>query len=75
MLPPYDSLKQLTGDFNAFFIGKTQGLRMELMDPSSDHHNEKRRILHCERRVTDFIVLFMFTSVGECKVNEPTTVR
>ena len=28
-----------------------------------------------ERRVPDFIVLFMFTSVGECKVNEPTTVR
>ena len=48
VLPPYDSLKQLTGDFNAFFIGKTQGLRMELMDPSSDHHNEKQRILHCD---------------------------
>ena len=28
-----------------------------------------------ERRVLDFIVLFMFTSVVECKVNEPTTVR
>ena len=29
-----------------------------------------------ERRVPDFIVLSMFTSVGEiCKVNEPTTVR
>ena len=28
-----------------------------------------------ERRVPDFIVLFMFTGVGECKVNEPTTVR
>ena len=28
-----------------------------------------------ERRVPDFIVLSMFTSVGECKVNEPKTVR
>ena len=28
-----------------------------------------------ERRVQDFIVLFMFISVGKCKVNEPTTVR
>ena len=48
MLPPYDSLEQLAGDFNAFFIGKIQGLRMELMNPSSDHHDEKQRILHCE---------------------------
>ena len=48
VLPPYDSLEQLTGDFNAFFIGKIQGLRMELMNPSSDHHDEKQRILHCE---------------------------
>ena len=28
-----------------------------------------------ERRVQDFIVFFMFISVGKCKVNEPTTVR
>ena len=28
-----------------------------------------------ERRVPDLIVLFMFTNVGECKVNEPTIVR
>ena len=28
-----------------------------------------------EKRVPDFIVLFMFISVGKCKVNEPTTVR
>ena len=28
-----------------------------------------------ERRVPDLIVLFMFTSVGECKVNESTTIR
>ena len=48
MLPPYDSLEQLTGDFNAFFMCKIQGLRMELMNPSSDHHDEKQRILHCE---------------------------
>ena len=48
VLPPYDSLEQLTGDFNAFFIGKIQGLRMELMNPSSKHHDEEQRILHCE---------------------------
>ena len=29
----------------------------------------------CERRVQDFIALFAFTSVGECKVKEPTTAR
>ena len=40
VLPPYDSLEKLTGDIN--------GLRMELMNPSSDHHDEKQRILHCE---------------------------
>ena len=33
------------------------------------------RLATSERRVPDFIVLFMFTSVGECKVNEATTVR
>ena len=33
------------------------------------------RLATSERRVPDFIVLSMFTSVGECKVNEPTTVR
>ena len=33
------------------------------------------RLATSERRVPDLIVLFMFTSVGECKVNEPTTVR
>ena len=33
------------------------------------------RLATSERRVPDFIVLFMFTSVGKCKVNEPTTVR
>ena len=33
------------------------------------------RLATSERRVPDFIVEFMFTSVGECKVNEPTTVR
>ena len=36
------------------------------------------RLATSERRVpdfTDFIVLFMFTSVGECKVKEPTTAR
>ena len=38
----------ITGDFNAFFIGKIQGLRMELMNPSSDYRDEKQRILHCE---------------------------
>ena len=48
VLPPYDSLEQLTGDFNAFFIGKIQGLRMELTNPSSDHDDEKQRILYCE---------------------------
>ena len=26
----------------------------------------------CERRVLDFIALFAFTSVGECKVKEPS---
>ena len=31
--------------------------------------------LATSERVPDFIVLSMFTSVGECKVNEPTTVR
>ena len=29
----------------------------------------------CERRVLDFIALFAFTSVGECKVKEATTAR
>ena len=43
VLPPYDSLEKLTGDFNAVFIGKIQGLRMELMNPSSDHHDEKKK--------------------------------
>ena len=33
------------------------------------------RLATSERRVPDFVVVFMFTSVGECKVNEPTTVR
>ena len=33
------------------------------------------RLATSERRVPDFIVLFMFISVGKCKVNEPTTVR
>ena len=33
------------------------------------------RLATSERRVPDFIVLSMFTSVCECKVNEPTTVR
>ena len=33
------------------------------------------RLATSERRVPDFMVLSMFTSVGECKVNEPTTVR
>ena len=33
------------------------------------------RLATSERRVPDFIVFFMFISVGECKVNEPTTVR
>ena len=33
------------------------------------------RLATSERRVLDFIVLFMFISVGKCKVNEPTTVR
>ena len=33
------------------------------------------RLATSERRVPDFIFLFMFTSVGECKVNEPTTLR
>ena len=33
------------------------------------------RLATSDGRVPDFIVLSMFTSVGECKVNEPTTVR
>ena len=33
VLPPYDSLEQLAGDFSAFVIGKIRGLRMELMNP------------------------------------------
>ena len=32
------------------------------------------RLATSERRVPDFIVLFIFTSVGECKVKEPTTL-
>ena len=32
------------------------------------------RLATSERRVPDFMVLFMYTSVSECKVNEPTTV-
>ena len=48
VLPRYTSLEQLAGDLNAFFIGKIQGLLMELMYPSSDHHDEKQRVLHCE---------------------------
>ena len=47
-LPPYDSLEQLAEYFNAFFTGKIQGLQMELMNPSSDHHDKKQTILHCE---------------------------
>ena len=33
------------------------------------------RLATSERRVPDFIVFFMFTTAGKCKVNEPTTVR
>ena len=33
------------------------------------------RFATSERRVPDFIVLFMFISVGKCKVKEPTTAR
>ena len=33
------------------------------------------RLATSEIRVPDFIVLYMFISAGECKVNEPTTVR
>ena len=33
------------------------------------------RLATSERRIPDFIVLFMFSSVGECKVKEPTSVR
>ena len=32
------------------------------------------QLVTSERRVPDFIVLFIFTSVGECKVKEPTTL-
>ena len=33
------------------------------------------RLATSERRVPDFMILFMFISDGKCKVNEPTTVR
>ena len=33
------------------------------------------RLAIYKRKVPDSIVLFMFSSVGECKVNERTTVR
>ena len=32
------------------------------------------RLATSEGRVSDFIVLFIFTSVGKCKVKEPTTL-
>ena len=33
------------------------------------------RLATSERRVPDFITLFAFTSVGQCEVKEPTTVK
>ena len=50
-LPTYDSLEQLTEDFNNFFINKIRGIRKELSDSSDNTqllHNTEKRNIHCE---------------------------
>ena len=56
VLPTYDSLEQLTEDFNNFFINKIRDTRKEPSD-SSDNiqllHNMEKRNIHCE--LSEFI--------------------
>ena len=56
MLPTYDSLEQLTEDFNNFFISKIRDIRKELSDSSDNTqllHNMEKRNIHCE--LSEFI--------------------
>lgn len=56
VLPTYDSLEQLTEDFNNFFINKIRDIRKELSDSSDNTqllHNMEKRNIHCE--LSDFI--------------------
>ena len=56
VLPPYDSLEQLTEDFNDFFINKIRDIRKELSDSSDNtqlYHNTEKRNIHCE--LSEFI--------------------
>ncbi|XP_022778991.1 uncharacterized protein LOC111320602 [Stylophora pistillata] len=55
-LPTYDSLKQLTEDFNNFFINKIRDIHKELSDLSNNTHllhNMEKRNIHCE--LSEFI--------------------
>ena len=55
-LPTYDSLEQLTEDFNNFFINKIRDIRKELSDSSVNIqllHNMEKRNIHCE--LSEFI--------------------
>ena len=51
VLLTYDSLEQLTEDFNDFFINKIRDIRKELSDSSDNtqsFHNTEKRNIHCE---------------------------
>ena len=54
---------------NIYFVARMQCISVDFTSCGFVEHAP------CERRVPDFIALFAFTSVGECKVKEPTTVR
>ena len=51
------------------FVARMQCISVDLTSSGFVQHAT------CERRVPDFIALFAFTSVGKCKVKEPTTAR
>ena len=56
MLPTYDSLEQLSEDFNNFFIYKIKDIRKELSDFSDNTqllHNMEKRNINCE--LSEFI--------------------
>ena len=56
VLPTYDSLEQLTEDFNNFFINKIRDIRKELSDFSDNTqllHNMEKRNINCE--LSEFI--------------------
>ena len=56
MLPTYDSLEQLSEDFNNFFINKIRDIRKELSDFSDNTqllHNMEKRNINCE--LSEFI--------------------